>query len=176
MTLGNSISGLDGSQSFFVETARCATLGDIRRVFDYGAKLLIIVVLLSYGTAFPASSPDGDAEMHFRKAAALAQQGRISAAEQEYISGLRISPQSAAAYNNLGALYFQQRQFTRAADAFGHARRLLPGDNEIAFNLGLALYKLGDGAAAISPLEQGQSSHHALGRAPVVGDLLLRNP
>jgi tetratricopeptide (TPR) repeat protein len=169
VALGNSISGLGGSQPFFRETGLCATLGGTHRVFDYGAKRLLIVVLLSGGIAVGASSANGDAEAHFRKAATLAQQGKIEYAEQEYIAGLRISPQSAAAYNNLGALYFEQQQFTRAADAFGKAGRLLPGDNEIAFNLGLSLYKSGDAAGAISHLEQGQRSHHALDAGLLLG-------
>jgi tetratricopeptide (TPR) repeat protein len=148
----------------------CARLYDIRPVLDYGPKLLLIVLLSAEVplAAFFAEG-DADAEAHFRKAAALAQQGKIKDAEREYITGLRISPQSGAAYNNLGALYFQQQQFARAADAFGKARRLLPSDREIAFNLGLSLYKRGDAAGAISHLELGQSSHHALDAGLLLG-------
>jgi tetratricopeptide (TPR) repeat protein len=99
----------------------------MRRLFVYGAQLLLIVFL-----ARPQDSP-----------------------------GLGASPKSAAAYNNLGTSYFQQRQFARAADAFLHAKRLRPGDSEIAFNLALALYKLGDAERAIPYFEEGRQSSHA---------------
>ncbi len=139
----------------------------MRRAFDCGAKLLLILCLVLGGITSAAPS-DVAAETHFRKAAALAQQGKIEDAEREYAAGLRTSPQSAAAYNNLGTLYFQQRQFARAADAFGNARRLLPNDSEVAFNLGLSLYKLGNASGAIPHLIEGRRSSHALD-----ADLLL---
>jgi Flp pilus assembly protein TadD len=109
-----------------------------------------------------ATTPNQDTEACFRKAAALARKGDIDEAERAYVAGLRIAPQSAAAYNNLGALYFEQRQFARAASAFRNASRLLPSDPEVAFNLGLSLYKLGDDTAAIPHLIDGQKSSHAV--------------
>lgn len=100
------------------------------------------------------------ADAHFRRGAELAARGELPAAEREYLEGLRISPHPAA-YNNLGTLYFQEQDFARAAAAFGSARKLQPADSEIAFNLGLALYKTGKTGDAIPHLVAGEASSHA---------------
>jgi tetratricopeptide (TPR) repeat protein len=84
----------------------------------------------------------------------------LNAAEQEYLAGLKIAPDPAAC-NNLGVLYFQQQDFGRAARSFQNASRLQPNDPEIAFNLGLALYKSGETAEAIPHLIAGTRSKHA---------------
>ena len=140
----------------------------MRRALYCGAKLLL--VLLLFGGAVSAALAQGDsAEAHFRKATVLAQQGKLDDAEREYTTGLRISLQSAAAYNNLGALYFKQGQFLPAAAAFQNAQRLRPDDPEIAFNLGLALYKRGDASGAIPHLIAGEKSVHSLDASLLLG-------
>jgi len=140
----------------------------MRPAFQCGAKLLLVLLLACAATGVAVAENDG-AEAHFRKAAAFAQQGKLDDAEHEYTAGLRLSPQSAAAYNNLGALNFQQDQFIHAAAAFQSARRLRPSDPEIAFNLGLALYKRGDAAGAIPNLIAGEKSAHSLDASLLLG-------
>jgi tetratricopeptide (TPR) repeat protein len=120
----------------------------------FGAASAMIAVALFAGS-------DSTADAHFQRAAELAGRGERHAAEQEYVAGLHISPQSAA-FNNLGVLYFEESDFSKAATAFASARKLQPNDPEIAFNLGLALYKTGDTHAAIPHLVAAATSSHAL--------------
>jgi Flp pilus assembly protein TadD len=109
-----------------------------------------------------AASSEETAEEHFRKAAALAREGEIDHAEREYLAGLRLEPNSFAACNNLGVLYFQNSQFNLAVKAFTRAADLHPKDGEVEFNLGLAYYKTGDHARAIPHLLAANNSSHAL--------------
>jgi tetratricopeptide (TPR) repeat protein len=103
---------------------------------------------------------DPSAHTHFQRGAELAARGDLNAAEQEYLAGLKITPDPAA-YNNLGVLYFQQQDFTHAASSFRNACKLQPNDPEIAFNLGLALYKSDNTAEAIPQLISATRSKHA---------------
>jgi tetratricopeptide (TPR) repeat protein len=121
--------------------------------------LRALLAFCSLAVFLAASDPS--AESHFRRAAELSAKGDLNAAEQEYIAGLKTSPEPAA-FNNLGVLYFQKQDFARAAGAFGNARKLQPNDPEIAFNLGLALYKSGKTAQAIPPLIASAGSKHEL--------------
>src|SRR5208283_4346434 len=115
----------------------------------------LVVILVAMGATFGASTES--ATQHFARASQLAQSGKVEEAEQEYRLGLALDPKSAEAYNNLAALYFQKHQFREAADFFGKAHGLRPGDATISFNLGLALFNAGDPQAALSPLERGSA-------------------
>ena len=95
------------------------------------------------------------AAQHFARASQLAESGKIEEAVQEYRTGLALDSKSAAAYNNLAALYFQQHKFREAASAFQRAHDLKPDDPAVSFNLGLALSNAGEPARAIAPLEKG---------------------
>jgi tetratricopeptide (TPR) repeat protein len=118
-------------------------------------------LVAAFSLAALLARSDSSADLHFRRGVELAARGDLNAAEQEYLAGLKISPQPAA-YNNLGVLYFQKQDFPRAASAFGSAHELQPNDPEIAFNLGLALYKSGRTSEAIPPLIAGAASSHAI--------------
>ncbi len=111
------------------------------------------LVLILLQAAWGASNQS--ASEHFEHASSLAQAGKLDEAVQEYRLGLALDPKSAEAYNNLAALYFQKREFRSAAEAFGKAHDLRPGDSTISFNFGLALFNAGEPAAAIPRLESG---------------------
>jgi len=113
--------------------------------------LVLVAVYAAWGTSSQSASE------HFERARQLAQTGRLDDAEREYRLGLALDPNSAEGYNNLAALYFQKRQFRGAADAFGKAHDLWPGDSTISFNFGLALFNAGDPEVAIPELESGSA-------------------
>ena len=122
-------------------------------------RLLIAAILICRIHAEAPQAKTG--ELHFQRAAQWVKEGKLDAGEQEYLAGLKLSPDSPAAYNDLGALYFQQRRFHLAAGAFGKAAHLRPNDSQIAFNLGISLYKEGAPSAAIPALLSGTHSQHA---------------
>src|SRR5256712_14156126 len=67
--------------------------------------------------ANPACGAEDTAELHFRRASQLAQEGKLDQAEREYRLGLKIAPGVPEAYNNLGVIYFQRRGSPRAVAA-----------------------------------------------------------
>lgn len=112
----------------------------------FGTGFLALLFFAAVGRAETAAQ-------HFQVATRMARQGRLKEAEQEYRRGLALDPNSADAYNNLGVLYFEQQLFGRAAETFSKAYKLRPGDPEFGFNLGLALFKVGNPQQAIKPLQ-----------------------
>ncbi|PYV21161.1 MAG: hypothetical protein DMG24_20440, partial [Acidobacteria bacterium] len=111
-----------------------------------------------------SQATEGSAESHFLRASKLAEQGKLNEAEREYRTGLRITP-SPDADNNLGVIYFKRRKLAQAVEAFERAHRLEPQNAEFSFNLGLALFQQGNGAAAIPHLEAGASAPDHAGDA-----------
>ncbi|PYV11184.1 MAG: hypothetical protein DMG23_05050 [Acidobacteria bacterium] len=120
--------------------------------------LWVGLTLPMFFLANPACGAEDRAELHFRRASQLAQQGKLDQAEREYRLGLKIAPGVPEAYNNLGVIYFQRRDIPRAVATFKQAHRLRPDDPEVSFNLGLALYQAGELAAAIPHLSDGVAS------------------
>lgn len=75
----------------------------------------------------------------------LHRSGQTDKAEQAYLQWLNDHPQdatAAAAYNNLGTIYFSQQKFDDAVMAYREAIRLQADYADAYYNLGLALIKL----------------------------------
>src|SRR2546422_2557089 len=100
--------------------------------------------LFPYTTLFrsanPACGAEDAAELHFRRASQLAQQGKLDQAEREYRLGLKIAPGVPEAYNNLGEIYFQRRGPPPAVAPFTKAHRLRPGAPGGRLKLGVTSY------------------------------------
>jgi len=86
--------------------------------------------------------------------------GDMAAAEAKYKEILRIAPRLGPAYNNLGLLYFKQRQFEKAAQVLERGLKVDPKMPSASALLGISLYELGRYSDAISPLQ------NALGANP----------
>lgn len=126
----------------------------------------LVVLALGVDFAFAVDS----AMQHFARASQLALNGKIEEAVEEYRAGLALDPKSAAAHNNLAALYFQEHKFRDAAAAFQKAHDLRPEDPAISFNWGLALFNAGEPQAAIAPLNNGIADpQHALDARYLLG-------
>ena len=73
-----------------------------------------------------ASEPDGP-EPHYQLGIALGRQGKLGPAEAEYREAIRLKPDYADAYLNLGALLCDQKHdYEGAIAAFREAIRLQP--------------------------------------------------
>ena len=75
-------------------------------------------------------------------------------AEQGFREVLKIDPQSAAAYSNLGVVYIREGKYDAAIGAFTHAKKLPPQMPGLDLNLGLAYYYKHDFASAIGAFER----------------------
>ena len=79
--------------------------------------------------------------------------GNLSEAAIQYEEILKISPRLAAAYNNLGSIYVQQREFRKAAQVLQRGLQINRDMPSASALLGIALYETGDYAGAKPRLE-----------------------
>ncbi len=118
-----------------------------------------------------AQSGSGDADPRVQElyAAAKAAQSRgdVAAAEAKYEEILRIAPKLGPAYNNLGALYFRERDYAKAADVLERGLKVNPGMPSAAALLGISLYNSGDYAKARPRLEAAIHANPADNNAPL---------
>jgi tetratricopeptide (TPR) repeat protein len=104
-----------------------------------------------------AQAPTGDNgrvdRLHAEAKAAEAR-GDIPAAISSYEAILKLAPRLAAAYNNLGALYFREGQFRKAADVLERGLTIDPTMSSASALLGISRYQMADYSGARAPLEK----------------------
>ena len=104
--------------------------------------------------AVPEEIPDARARLAFLLAVLLQQYRGDAEAEELYRLAVRLDPQLAAAWNNLGVTYAARGRYAEAMDAFVHALRLVPRATDACANARRAAAALGvrpvelDGCAA----------------------------
>jgi len=98
------------------------------------------------------------AELHAEAQAAEAR-GDLTTATARYEALVRIAPDLSAAYNNLGALYFKQREYGKAITVLKKAIEIDPQLSSASALLGMALFEHGEFAGARAPLETALRSH-----------------
>lgn len=119
-------------------------------------RLSCLVPLLATVTLFGQPGPaDKDARAQALYAAAREAQSRddIPAAISKYEEMLRLDHTLAPAYNNLGALYFRQRNYPKAAQVLEQGLKVNPNMPSAAALLGISLYEMADYANARARLE-----------------------
>ena len=80
--------------------------------------------------------------------------GNIQDAIAKYEAILKLAPRLGAAYNNLGLLYFKQRDFEKAAHVLQKGLTVDPKMPSASALLGISLYQLGMYSEAKTPLEK----------------------
>jgi len=80
--------------------------------------------------------------------------GNIQDAISKYEAILKLAPRLGAAYNNLGLLYFKQRDFEKAAHVLQKGLTVDPKMPSASALLGVSLYQLGMYSEAKAPLEK----------------------
>jgi tetratricopeptide (TPR) repeat protein len=80
-------------------------------------------------------------------------QGDMATAIARYEEILRIAPRLGPAYNNLGALYFRQREFQKAAKVLEAGLKVSPAMPSASALLGISLYEMGEYSEARPRLE-----------------------
>src|SRR5439155_16039136 len=114
--------------------------------------LVLVVVLAISGAASPVPSRTDqtvDPRALFEQAQRALNAGDYAQAEQAFLAVLRIDPQSAGAYFNLGVVYLRTEKFDAAIASLEKARRLAPAIAGVELNLGLAHYRKQDFRNAI---------------------------
>ena len=80
----------------------------------------------------------------YAEAHEASQSGDIAAAVERYRSIIRLAPHLAAAYNNLGGLYFDQQDYAHAAEVLKRGLELNPNMPTAAAILGMSYVQLGE--------------------------------
>jgi tetratricopeptide (TPR) repeat protein len=89
----------------------------------------------------------------YAQAQAAQQRDDIPAAIQKYREMIRLAPHLAAAYNNLGRLYFNQRDYGHAAQTLSQGLKLNPDMPTASAMLGMSYLETGQAEKAEEPLE-----------------------
>jgi tetratricopeptide (TPR) repeat protein len=90
----------------------------------------------------------------YAQAKAAQEKGDNAEAIEKYRAMLRLAPHLAPAYNNLGRLYFNERDYEHAAQVLKHGLELNPNMPTASTLLGMSYHEMGDDAQA-EPLLEG---------------------
>ena len=115
----------------------------------------LMAILLPGFRALEAQNEEGDARVQELYSQAKAAQSRndIPTAIAKYEEILRIAPRLGPAYNNLGALYFRERSYQKAAAVLEQGLKINPGMPSASALLGISLFEMGEFAKARPRLE-----------------------
>jgi tetratricopeptide (TPR) repeat protein len=120
---------------------------------------LIVVFLLFASTSLLAQSrgqageDDARVQELYAQAKSAQASGNLSQAADRYEAIVRIAPRLGAAYNNLGSIYLQQREFRKAAQVLEKGLAINRDMPSASALLGIALYEMGEYSAAKPRLE-----------------------
>jgi len=119
------------------------------------AKLLFLVLaaLILVPAHLNGQSEDPKVLELYSEAKAAQVAGDRATAVAKYESILKLQPHLAAAYNNLGLLFFQQREYKKAADVLEKGLRIDPKMPSAEALLGMSLYEMNSYAEARPHLE-----------------------
>ena len=119
------------------------------------ALFLLLLFTFSVRTQAQKSSSVDDPQVQelYGEAKSAQAQGDLAGASAKYEKLLQIAPNLGAAYNNLGALYLQQREYKKAAAVLEKGLKLDPKMTSASALLGISLYEIGDYANARRNLE-----------------------
>ncbi len=113
------------------------------RIFFFAMALLLASTL----TAARAQSGDDEVtpevQRLYSEAKAAQQKNDNVAAIEKYRAMIKLAPHLAAAYNNLGMLYFNERDYPHAVDTLEHALKLHQNMPTSSAMLGMSYYQLG---------------------------------
>jgi tetratricopeptide (TPR) repeat protein len=122
--------------------------------FPYLLLLCLLVLVVS-----PALASQGNDEVTpevqelYAQARAAQKRGDNPTAIAKYQAMIKLAPHLAAAYNNLGMLYFDSHDYTRAAEVLQRGMEINPNMPSAAAMLGMSYFQLGKNEKAQPLLE-----------------------
>ena len=88
------------------------------------------------------------------EATTLRKAGEYEKAEQKHIEAISMAPQSIEAFQSLGELYLEQKEYEHAKESLQYALKLSPKNTAILLDLAGIHTTIGDHAAALSRCQQ----------------------
>jgi tetratricopeptide (TPR) repeat protein len=118
--------------------------------------MTLLLVLLMIGTSILAPQADpGALNRYFQEGEQALAQGRYEEAARAYEKLKELSPATAEVHAKLGLIYFQQRDYERAASALRQALKLKPSLPKTDILLAMSLSELGRFKEALPGLQKG---------------------
>jgi tetratricopeptide (TPR) repeat protein len=118
--------------------------------------LVAALLLFTWGCLPSAHAQDDEVtpevQQLYAQAQAAQKSGDEATAIQKYRAMIRLAPHLAAAYNNLGRLYFNQHDFTHAAETLAKGLKVNPDMPTASAMLGMSYLETGEVEKAESPL------------------------
>jgi predicted Zn-dependent protease len=113
---------------------------------------LLFVALPAVVTAVRAAQSSDEVtpqvQQLYEQAKAAQRQNQVATAIEKYREMIKLAPHLAAAYNNLGLLYFNSHDYAHAAEALQHGLDINPDMPTAAAMLGMSYFQLGEGPNA----------------------------
>lgn len=123
-----------------------------RHGYRFGLPIVALSLILSSHVVARAQSGENEVtpavQRLYAEANAASQGGDDAAAIEKYRSIIKLAPHLAAAYNNLGALYFNQRDYAHAAEVLKRGLELNPNMPTAAAILGMSYAQIGENEKA----------------------------
>lgn len=116
--------------------------------------LSLAVAAILFAVPFYAEPQGVTVDGLYDEAQAAKARGDLTTAIEKYRAMLKLSPDLAAAYNNLGVLYFQTRDYTKASQAFEAGLKRDASMSPSLVLLGLSYFELGEFGRARPVLER----------------------
>src|ERR1700739_717750 len=116
----------------------------------------LCVLLLPFLGALAQQGSDEvtpEVQQLYADARAARQRGEDAAAIEKYRQILKLAPHLAAAYNNLGMLYFNDHDYAHAAEVLKRGLELNPNMPTTSAMLGMSYFQLGENEKALPLLE-----------------------
>jgi len=115
----------------------------IRKIQHASTAAAVLCLALAAAGAQAAASDDKNPNALFFSANALYSEERYAEAAETYEKALASGIESGAVHYNLGNAYFKAGDLGRAVLAYERARRIIPGDPDLAANLAFAREQAG---------------------------------
>jgi tetratricopeptide (TPR) repeat protein len=116
----------------------------------------ILVVLLAAAVVMRAQHPD--VQRLAQHGDSALRSNDFDQAISDYEQVLKLQPQAAAAWSNLGSAWFAKADFSKSSRSFAQASRLRPDNVDYAFNTALSLIRLDQCASAQTYLQRSLQS------------------
>lgn len=122
--------------------------------FFFALGIAIWLSTSAVGAPFQADSRQPEVQEHFRAALQAQKSGQFDAAVRDYKALLRLQPQLAEAYANLGLIYYLQSKFELSSHALVKAAALKPGLRGVDLFLGMDFVHLHRSQYAVPHLKR----------------------
>lgn len=109
-----------------------------RRFAQIGRAGFVWVAVLVAGCVAQQASPEKQPRSSLREAEGFIQKGAFEPARKLLEDQLKLNPSSVDAYNLLGIVYTNEKNYDHALDAFQQALKLAPNSTKTHNNLGIS--------------------------------------